>query len=74
MAGYYDYVLGVIPLSLFGITGSLSVVGLSVTHAVPVAATVALVVILHAMFVNAPVATETVGEVSTPHSKTINAD
>jgi len=55
MVGYYDYVLGLIPLTLFGITGSLHAAGLSLPTAVPVAAAVATLVVGHAMFVNAPV-------------------
>ncbi|MFC6873104.1 hypothetical protein [Halobellus marinus] len=57
MPGYYDYVLGLIPLTLFGMTGSLTWVGLSLTAALPIAAAVALGIIGHAMFVRAPVAT-----------------
>lgn len=55
MTGYYDIVLGLIPLALLGITGTLTVAGFSITSAVPVAATVAVGLIGHAMFVNGPV-------------------
>ena len=55
MTGYYDLVLGLIPLALVGITGTLTVAGLSLTTAVPLAATVAVGLIGHAMFVNGPV-------------------
>ena len=57
MTGYYDIVLGLIPLALAGITGALSVAGLALTTAVPLASVVALGLVGHAMFVNAPVDT-----------------
>ena len=55
MMGYYDFVLGLIPASLLGITGSLHVAGFELTSAVPIAALVAVLVVGHAMFVRAPV-------------------
>lgn len=55
MTGYYDYVLGLIPLALFGLTGTLHVAGLGVTQAVPIAAGVAAGIVGHALFVNGPV-------------------
>jgi hypothetical protein len=55
MTGYYDLVLGLIPLALVGITGVLTVAGLSITVAVPAAATVSVGLIGHAMFVRSPV-------------------
>ncbi|MCL9816293.1 hypothetical protein [Natronocalculus amylovorans] len=55
MTGYYDYVLGLIPVSLIGITAMLSVIGLPLTLAVPVGAAVAIAIIGHAVFVNVPV-------------------
>lgn len=55
MTGYYDLILGLIPLSLIGVTAALSVVGFSVTSAVPLAATVPVALIGHALFVNSPV-------------------
>ncbi|WP_311172781.1 hypothetical protein [Halobellus ordinarius] len=57
MPGYYDYVLGLIPITLFGLSSALVLAGLSLTAALPVAATVAAGIIAHAMFVRAPVAT-----------------
>ncbi|WP_049927199.1 hypothetical protein [Halopiger goleimassiliensis] len=54
MTGYYDLVLGLIPVALLGTTAALTVVGLSLTAAVPVGALVAMAIIGHAMFVNAP--------------------
>lgn len=55
MTGYYDYVLGLIPLSLVLITGSLTLVGFELTTAVPLGSLVAVALVGHAMFVNAPV-------------------
>ncbi|WP_306058282.1 hypothetical protein [Natronococcus wangiae] len=54
MTGYYDIVLGLIPVALLGITAALVLVGLSLTAAVPIGAFVAMAIIGHAMFVNAP--------------------
>ena len=54
MTGYYDIVLGLIPVALLGITAALTFVGLSLTTAVPIGALVAMVIIGHAMFVNSP--------------------
>jgi len=59
MTGYYDYVLGLIPLALFGLTGGLMQTSLSLTQAVPIAAAVAAGIIGHALFVRAPVSTGT---------------
>jgi len=55
MTGYYDLILGLIPLSLVAVTGVLSAVGFSVTSAVPLAATIPVALIGHALFVNSPV-------------------
>jgi hypothetical protein len=55
MAGYYDYVLGFIPLSLLGITAALTLAGVSITVAAPVAAVGSIAAIGHGLFVNAPV-------------------
>ena len=52
---YYDFILAFVPLTLFGLTGALTVGGLALTLAIPVAASVAAGLIGHAMFVNAPV-------------------
>mgnify|MGYP000114242888 CR=1 FL=1 len=54
MSGYYDYVLGLIPVALFGVTAVLSLVGVPTTAALPVGASVALGLMCHAMFVRAP--------------------
>lgn len=55
MPSYYDLILGLIPLVLFGLGGTLTVVGLPLTVAVPAAALVAVGLIGHALFVNGPV-------------------
>ena len=55
MAGYYDIVLGLIPLAMAGITGILVFTGFALTTAIPLASVVAVGLIGHAMFVNAPV-------------------
>jgi len=56
MTGYYDYVLGLIPAALIGVTAFLNLVGLSLTAALPAGALVAGAVMAHAMFVRNPVA------------------
>lgn len=55
MTGYYDYVLGLIPAALIGVTAFLNLVGLSLTAALPGGALVAGGVMIHAMFVRNPV-------------------
>ena len=55
MTGYYDIVLGLIPLAMAGITGGLVLAGFALTTAIPLASVVAVGLIGHAMFVNAPV-------------------
>ena len=54
MAHYYDIVLGLIPLALGGITALLAALGVSFTVAVPLAATVAVALIGHGLFVHSP--------------------
>jgi hypothetical protein len=54
MTGYYDIVLGLIPLAMAGITGGLMAVGVALTVAIPLASVVAVALIGHAMFVRAP--------------------
>jgi hypothetical protein len=69
MIGYYDYVLGLIPLTLLGLTGLLVLTGMGTTTAVPLGAGVAGLVVGHALFINGPVdPTEvtTPAQVSTP--------
>jgi len=58
MTGYYDVVLGAIPLSLLGISGSLTIAtDLALTTAVTLGALFAVALICHAMFLNGPVDT-----------------
>ncbi|UWG51156.1 putative membrane protein [Halalkaliarchaeum sp. AArc-CO] len=54
MTGYYDHVLGLIPVSLIGITGILGAYGLPLSAAVFVGALPSLFFMLHALFVAAP--------------------
>ncbi|MDZ5812438.1 hypothetical protein U4E84_13895 [Halorubrum sp. AD140] len=56
MTGYYDYVLGLIPAALIGVTAFLNLVGLSLTAALPGGALVAGAIVAHALFVRTPVA------------------
>lgn len=58
MTGYYDIVLGLIPLSLAGISGALTVAGVELTLAVTVAALIAVLFMGHALFIRAPVPTD----------------
>lgn len=69
MMGYYDVVLGLIPLALGGITATLTALGVGVTTAVPLASVVALFLILHAMFVRTPVSASPASP-STPAART----
>jgi membrane-bound ClpP family serine protease len=54
MPNYYDLVLGLIPLSLAGLTALFLLGGLSMSLSVPLASIAAIGVIGHAMFVNGP--------------------
>jgi hypothetical protein len=56
MAGYYDVVLGLIPLTLAGISGVLSFAGMALSVAIPIAGVVSIALIGHAMFVRTPTA------------------
>jgi len=51
---YYDLILGLIPLALLGLTALLTAAGLGLTAAVPLAGTVSVGMIGHAMFVRTP--------------------
>ena len=55
MAGYYDYVLGLIPVSIVAVAGALLLAGFQLTTAVSLGSLVAAGLVGHAMFVNAPV-------------------
>lgn len=67
MTGYYDLVLGLIPLALAGITGALTIAGMALTTAVPVASLVAMALVGHAMFVNAPIDSPVESPVESQH-------
>jgi len=54
MTRYYDYVLGLIPAVLLGLTAILFLAGVQLTMAVPVGAGASVLVIGHALFVNVP--------------------
>lgn len=75
MTGYYDVVLGLIPLALAGITGTLTFAGLGLTVAVTVGALVAVLVMGHAMFVRGPTETPSDDQIPTRTDVSpINAD
>jgi hypothetical protein len=59
MAGYYDIVLGMIPLALAGIATTLFGAGFEGTTAVTLGSVVAVALIGHALFVNGPVSLDT---------------
>lgn len=65
---YYDAVLGLIPVSMAVITGSLLLAGLATTTAVPIGAGTAALVVGHALFVNGPTSAQTPAPVSTAPS------
>ena len=54
MTRYYDYVLGLIPAVMLGLTAILFLAGIQLTMAVPVGAAGSVLVIGHALFVNVP--------------------
>ncbi|MFB6127980.1 MAG: hypothetical protein ABEJ79_11895 [Halolamina sp.] len=60
MPEYYDYILGLIPAVMLGIIASLTAVGLPWTVTVPAGAGASVLLIGHALFVNAPVGPSTV--------------
>ncbi|WP_267639322.1 hypothetical protein [Haloarchaeobius amylolyticus] len=77
MTGYYDIVLGLIPLSLLGGTGMLTTLtNLQLEAAVPIAALTAALLIGHAMFVRGPVdrVAPTTETTKTPSAPAPNAD
>jgi hypothetical protein len=55
MTGYYDIILGLIPLAMGGVTVGLLLAGIGLTTALPIASIAAFGLIGHAMFVNRPV-------------------
>lgn len=62
MTGYYDIVLGLIPLSLAGLTAILLAAGMSLSLSVPLASVASLGLMGHAMFVNGPVTAQNSGQ------------
>lgn len=74
MTGYYDYILGLIPVALLGITGLLRLAGLPELLAVPAGATVAIGLMAHAMFVRGPVVERPTSPASASGTGPINAD
>lgn len=55
MTGYYDIILGLIPLAMATITGAMVLADFGLTTAIPLASVVTVGLIGHAMFVRAPV-------------------
>lgn len=73
MTRYYDYVLGLIPAVLLGLTAALLLAGVQLTLAVSVGAGASALIIGHALFVNVPGGAEP----TTDHRTTVqptNAD
>ena len=62
MTRYYDYVLGLIPAVMGGVTLLLFMSGIQLTVAVPVGTAAAVLIIAHALFVNVPGQVESVPE------------
>jgi hypothetical protein len=56
MANYYDFVLGLVPVSMVSVTALFTLIGVELALAVPVGAGVSGVVVAHALFVNGPTA------------------
>jgi len=54
MTRYYDYVLGLIPAAMVGVTLLFFMSGIQLTVAVPAGAAAAVLIIGHALFVNVP--------------------
>ncbi len=66
MNRYYDYVLGLIPAVMLGVTLLLFAVGIQLTVALPAGAAAAAVVIGHALFVNVPGELESMSQSARP--------
>ncbi|MFW6321406.1 MAG: hypothetical protein ACOC0Z_06100 [Halohasta sp.] len=73
MTRYYDYVLGLIPALMLGVTAILFLTGIQLTMAVPVGAGAAVLVIGHALFVRVPGQVEPTTDRRTT-TQPINAD
>lgn len=54
MFAYYDIVLLLIPLTLLGVGGSLSIVGLPLVISIPIGAALSALLVGHALFVRSP--------------------
>lgn len=74
MTGYYDYILGLIPVALLGITGLLRLVGLPELLAVPAGAIAAIGLMAHAMFVRGPVVDRPSGSPARSGAGRVDAD
>lgn len=76
MIGYYDLVLGLVPLTLLGVSGGLYGLGFDLVVAVPLAAALAAAVIGHGLFVNAPIEdrTDSFEQRPAPESPGVAAD
>ena len=70
MTSYYDYVLGVIPIALFGVGGGLSAAGVPRELGFMVGGLLAIALIGHAIFVNGPVQNRTTPRRSDRHTST----
>jgi len=66
MTRYYDYVLGLIPAVMLGVTLLLFMAGIQLTLAVPAGAAAAAFVIGHALFVNVPGEVESMPQSTRP--------
>lgn len=71
MTGYYDAVLGLIPVLFAGVTGALLLTGVALVFSIAAGATVAGSLIAHAMFVRTPTDAPAV---SVPSTGPVNAD
>jgi len=70
MAGYYDLVLGLVPLGLGVVAGALTLLGYEPTVAIPAGSVFAIALIGHAMFVRAPTDAAPEGESARGHAPT----
>lgn len=70
MVGYYDLILGLVPLGLGAIAGALILLGYEPTVALPAGSVFAIALIGHAMFVRTPVDATPEGEGARGHAPT----
>lgn len=54
MASYYDYILGLIPLAMGGVSAALAIAGFSLTTAIVAGSLIAIGLIGHGMFFRTP--------------------